>query len=183
MWNRLYVLGLVLLLVFVLFSPGFAQDEQLTVTTYYPSPFGSYRDLGVSNILAVGPVTPAGWGLGANPVAPGTILLSGTSAGIDMLDRTITAPAGPGSVFSWYNSTGALRLATLAPGGGKTEILGITRAGRVRENVSPTKPNGCFRMSYGSRSGLTRCPEGNVDLLLSLPNPANENGGYFYCCG
>ncbi len=33
-----------------------AQGEQLTITTYYPSPYGSYRDLAVTNSLAAGPV-------------------------------------------------------------------------------------------------------------------------------
>ena len=35
------ILGLVILLRLVSFA--FAQEETLTITTYYPSPYGSYR--------------------------------------------------------------------------------------------------------------------------------------------
>jgi hypothetical protein len=45
-----FILGL-LSLVFVSFAS--AQQEQLTITTYYPSPFGSYNEL-TTNRLAIG---------------------------------------------------------------------------------------------------------------------------------
>lgn len=52
------------LLFFLLFHLGcyfslFA-DETLTITTYYPSPYGSYQDLYVANTLGIGTTTPAG---------------------------------------------------------------------------------------------------------------------------
>ena len=39
--------------VFALFNLCFAADESITITTYYPSPYGEYNQLG-SNKLAVG---------------------------------------------------------------------------------------------------------------------------------
>lgn len=45
-------LGFVLFLILFLNSPGFSQ-ETLTITTYYPSPYGSYNELRV-NQMTVG---------------------------------------------------------------------------------------------------------------------------------
>jgi hypothetical protein len=39
-----------LVIVFLPILPGFAQ-EQITITTYYPAPFGVYRDVDVHNNL------------------------------------------------------------------------------------------------------------------------------------
>lgn len=47
--------GIIILFIFCLSSLSFSQ-EQLTITTYYPSPYGSYRDLKVTNTLEVGDV-------------------------------------------------------------------------------------------------------------------------------
>jgi hypothetical protein len=38
----------------------FAADETLTITTYYPSPYGSYNNLTVANSLSIGTTSPAG---------------------------------------------------------------------------------------------------------------------------
>ncbi len=40
-------------LVFIFISPVFSQNETLTITTYYPSPYGSYREL-KANMMAIG---------------------------------------------------------------------------------------------------------------------------------
>jgi|GEM_PF-2048678 len=186
MQNKLYILGLVLVFVLILPYPDYAQDEKLKLSTYYPSPFGSYRNLNVSNILAVGPVNPDNiWGVGV--ARPGTLLLSGTNAGLNIMDRNAGAWTGaPGNIFTWYAQGGLLRLSTgiLLPSGvlGIGDILHITSNGTVMEYVTPDHLNGCYRMSYGSSSGRTSCPTGTVDSTLSVPNPAYENGGYFYCC-
>ncbi|MCX5712554.1 MAG: hypothetical protein NTY47_05755 [Candidatus Omnitrophica bacterium] len=50
---------LVIAFVFFLCLPAFCeQNDQLTITTYYPSPNGSYKDLNVSNSIALGTTTP-----------------------------------------------------------------------------------------------------------------------------
>ena len=42
------------------FSCAYCADENLTITTYYPSPYGSYRDLTVSGRMAIGDVNNDG---------------------------------------------------------------------------------------------------------------------------
>jgi hypothetical protein len=41
--------------IFSLFSLIFSQQEHLTITTYYPSPYGSYRVLRVEGATGAGP--------------------------------------------------------------------------------------------------------------------------------
>ncbi len=44
MFKRTNIIGIVVFFIFVLFSLSFA-EETLTITTYYPSPYGSYNQL------------------------------------------------------------------------------------------------------------------------------------------
>lgn len=53
------IIPLVLGFIFLLFLPVFAQEE-ITITTYYPSPYGAYRDLQVGRALSVGDVNHDG---------------------------------------------------------------------------------------------------------------------------
>lgn len=50
------ILKLVLFLVLSFVAYAFASNETLTITTYYPSPYGSYNQL-KTNMLAVGSAT------------------------------------------------------------------------------------------------------------------------------
>jgi hypothetical protein len=50
--KKVYILCLGFILTFGLFSSAFA-EETMTITTYYPSPYGSYNELS-TNKLAVG---------------------------------------------------------------------------------------------------------------------------------
>jgi hypothetical protein len=47
-----------LMCLFVFSSVVNAADETLTITTYYPSPYGSYNNLSVANKLGVGTASP-----------------------------------------------------------------------------------------------------------------------------
>jgi len=49
-----------LCIIFLCAGLIFAQNEQLTITTYYPSPYGSYNDLTVSDRMAIGDVNNDG---------------------------------------------------------------------------------------------------------------------------
>jgi len=68
-------------------SLAFAADETLTITTYYPSPYGSYYNLYVSNTLGIGTATPAAkfqvkvTGDGLNEVADFSSILTNWTAG------------------------------------------------------------------------------------------------------
>jgi hypothetical protein len=56
--------SITLFFVLTLISLGFSQTqtEQLVITTYYPSPYGSYRNLYVSNNLGIGTTAPGPYG-------------------------------------------------------------------------------------------------------------------------
>ncbi len=43
--RNLFILAMSLSLVFILISSAFCADESLTITTYYPSPYGTYNEL------------------------------------------------------------------------------------------------------------------------------------------
>ena len=50
MSKLLNLIAITVVFIFILFSLSLAQ-EQITITTYYPSPYGSYQDLTVANSL------------------------------------------------------------------------------------------------------------------------------------
>lgn len=72
--------------VFGFFSLTRAAEETLTITTYYPSPYGSYNDLYVANKLGIGTTSPV--------------------AKLDISGGTFHAGSGTGSAS--YNSIGAI---------------------------------------------------------------------------
>lgn len=51
-------IGLIIFGVLVLFSSAYAREEELTITTYYPSPYGSYQQLYVADKLGIGTSAP-----------------------------------------------------------------------------------------------------------------------------
>ena len=63
--------------LFVLHSPAFSQTEEITITTYYPSPYGSYEELEADRFMIGAGTLPADDGvvnfqmLGADPGASG----------------------------------------------------------------------------------------------------------------
>ena len=68
-------INLVFIVVFGLFSLCFAAEESITITTYYPSPYGSYSQL-ATNRLAVGDTDGDGsLGAGDQPNRDGDIRL------------------------------------------------------------------------------------------------------------
>jgi len=85
--------------VIILCSISFGFCEDLTITTYYPSPNGSYQDLRVSNSLGVGS-TASAW-LDAHSPNNGMIVTGGTNAGLTLLARN-----GSNSFFTWFNQNG-----------------------------------------------------------------------------
>jgi len=43
------ILGIAIFFILALFSSGFAEEESFTITTYYPSPYGSYNELSTTS--------------------------------------------------------------------------------------------------------------------------------------
>jgi len=147
MGKRIKFSGLVVVLFFLgLVTCVYSQQENVTITTYYPSPSGSYKDLDVINKLRVGPFSM----FGAAASNPGSLVLSGSSAGLFMVDRTLaTYPGGAGNSFAWYNSGGIVRLWTPVNG----DILSVPSNGQMnfvsRFDNSDANPGATFRDSNG----------------------------------
>lgn len=165
--------------VFIFLALGFANaDEQLTISTYYPSPYGSYKNLSVSNWLAVGPVTGTDiWGSAGS--VPGAIVSSGGAAMVLFMDRNLTSyPTTPaaGNGYAWYDQSSAMRLWTYGTG----DIVRINSSGFITQYVSTTYPNGCYMMTFGSNSGRTQCPTGSVNS--SITTAASAQSGVIWCC-
>jgi len=72
-----FSLSLVLLLAY---PSLFAQEESITITTYYPSPYGSYNELYVASKLGIGTTSPTEE-LEVGGLSQGYIALSGHLSG------------------------------------------------------------------------------------------------------
>ena len=191
--NKLIVIPVVIgLVLFGFLSFSSAQQEHLTITTYYPSPFGSYRDLSVSNQLYVGPIGNIFSITVPETLHPGAITASGVAGGLYLVDQnlistTLTHPWATGQVFYWYNLGSKVRLNN-AGSTSASDVMTITTAGtlNVTGNLlawsNASHPNGCYMMSYGSTSGRTQCPTGTVDTSISKPIHPGSTGGYIWCC-
>jgi len=161
---------LVLLFAFgALVFYGYCQEERITLTTYYPSPFAVYRDLNVTRTLNMTQATAA---------AP--------SNGI-----YFAGPAGGAMIRGWANQ---LRLEVASNPANTIFIGSQAGTGMVIENDgdayfsgtellthSPGVGQGCVKFSYGSSSGAMNCPAG-FTLDLNLSGAPSATGGIFYCC-
>ena len=104
--SKLIVIPVIIGLILFGFLSLSSAQENLTITTYYPSPYGSYMDLRVSNQLSVGPISDIFSPTGASH--PGAVSLSGSDAGLYLVDRnlnsgTLNHPWIKGQVYYWYN--------------------------------------------------------------------------------
>lgn len=150
-------------------------QENITITTYYPSPHGSYNELEVH----------------------GSISLIRTGYDTGEL-RLVTEQ---GSIWNFHNradspvpgyDSNKLYL-TYSPDGGvnwTNPRLIVTTVGNVqasgqflmfRDPNSPVRQNGCLMLSYGSNSWRTTCPLGTT-LNTDISPPLSSQGGIFYCC-
>ena len=133
--------GLIIGILAFILLPSFAfSQEQITITTYYPSPYGSYQDLETQRLAVA---YPAGstifWDNFATVrTAYGdTIAIGGDAAGGDAEIR-ISAPANRNTVSFW-NST----LSTYA-------------------NIQAANLPGCKRIPYFANSGRRECGDRSV---------------------
>jgi hypothetical protein len=125
------VSGIMLLWVLFLFSLGFSQTqtEQLVITTYYPSPLGSYRNLYVSNNLGIGTTGPA-YSLEIRSTNAGQAAYirsdatSGTNYGIDAEAVGSGATTNIGGYFAARNATN--NYAIIVPAGYGNVGIGTT---------------------------------------------------------
>lgn len=150
------ILGLGILLCLV--SLAYAQ-EQITITTYYPSPFGSYRDLETQRLaVAYGqpPAIPSVFWNNFLTVKTGfgdTIAVGGDNVGNDAEIR-INAPAARNTVTFWNVGVVPNRLA------------------RVNAAI-------CLRRFFTPVSGVIQCPPNYA--IAEAPVAAGTFGSYLCC--
>lgn len=154
-------------------------QESLTITTYYPSPFGSYRDLTVSHGMNVGIFS-------AEPFAEGNVVLSGDNAMVTLWDIALNArPGAPvaGQRYSIRNSGRVLQVNTDGVAG--APLVAVTSAGDIEADgmiYVRQDQGGCFIVQYGTDSGSLPCPSGtSVNTVLSGAAPL-DTGGSMVCC-
>lgn len=104
--------SIVSMFLLILSSPGFSQTqtEQLVITTYYPSPYGSYRQLTVNDsgtaanrraleVNQSGAVAGTGYAIYATKTGASTVNVGGYfSASGGTANYALVVPAGGGSV-------------------------------------------------------------------------------------
>ena len=135
---------------------SYASEESLTITTYYPSPYGSYRELR-SQRIAIGNTyinrSTACW----DPPCPGggTDISDSASRDIDLIVQ------------------GNVGIGTVNPNA-KLDV-------RPSDTSRPT--NLCVRMDYTSSSGTTNCPSGYYIAMGSYAGMVTPPvPGYIICC-
>lgn len=151
-------------------------QEQVTITTYYPAPYGIYKELRADQ-LAVGSAYRN------SNLSDGNLIISG------MVGIGKAAPTRALDVVGNLNLVGNTSL------NGNLNITGNTRTTYVNASTpgyiyssdmvsvytSATHPAGCVILTYGSDSGTTTCPPNtNVDTTLS--GAASSAGGPMFCC-
>lgn len=159
MGKLLNALGITIFFILILFSSAFSQ-EQITVTAYYPSPYGSYKELRADQI-AIGSAyrDPV-----ANPLANGNLIVSG-NVGIG------TASPGQklGVVGNIKMSNG--RSTIFTQGDNNTTHVGgfqfLTYDNGVDNVWTPTDQNGSTVNSSIRLGGFGTFNSNTVNLLVS----------------
>ncbi len=121
----------------------YALAEDLTLTTYYPSPRGVYKELRATDSVAIGAVRGPWQPGGSSPLPTHRLLVAGQ--GVNRVDN-LTCPAGT----DWYNEDGS---GFVDDGECKSTVI-ITPTGQV--GIGTTSPstmldvNGQVRIRGGS---------------------------------
>lgn len=179
--------------VFLFWFLAYAQNETLTITTYYPSPQGSYKDLQVTNRLNVGLDRAGG-----NPNAVGMIVGGADGGAIQIAAHSTTQ--GPTTRFlrfgnvdnNWVFSpimsivnepAQRVGIGTITP----TQTLDVNGDTNISGNLTLSgnftltgTSNTCIRQTFTSVSGTQTCPAGyNVPMAPFSPS---STSGVFLCC-
>lgn len=205
---RLAVVSLFFL--FSLIFSGQAADETLTITTYYPSPYGSYNELSTTGNTTLA-TTNSTYCVGIGTTGPTSKFQIGTGTSLQQwsgstpyvliqgVDNEVATPAltvedeNLGTMFK-LTTTGDSTVGT-AYFGGKVGIGTTAPNARFQNNAAldTTRPtNMCVRVNYDAASGQRTCPAGYLNAIGSYAsanvnnNPANAvtppTSGYIICC-
>ncbi len=112
----------------------YALAEDLTLTTYYPSPRGMYNELRTSGDVAIGTTSPITGAPGSG--LPPRLYVLGTGVNTTLrIDNTTT-----GSELSpvVVNSVGDVGIGTTDPGGFKLRVVGTVRMDGLQLGTSAT---------------------------------------------
>ncbi len=147
---------------------GYCQEERITLTTYYPAPFGIYRDLNVTRTLnmSVANATNPTNGIYFNGPTGGAMMRGFTNQ-----LRIEIANAAANTIYMGSTT-------------GCGVVLGNDGNVYVCADVlvhSSGPGHGCFVVTYSSFSGITACP-GGYTVNLALSGVATTTGGVFFCC-
>lgn len=165
-----------ILLVFISFS--YAQEEQLTITTYYPSPHGSYRELRAQR-MAIGNTY---YDSGAHPWDKDGLCLSGEicdadlvvegNVGIGVLEPKAKLHVDAGIIVGGGSLSGGTGYAVSVSGcplnfivslGAGLDLCSATNAGEIRVPVPVTNCAGqavdglCYCGGVNGASYSWRC--------------------------
>jgi hypothetical protein len=158
--SRLIVISVVVgLALFGLLSFSLA-EENLTITTYYPSPYGSYRQLNVSNTLVVGPFSVV------DPATVSAVAVAGGTAEYIFARRNLPTVADP-TTYGWaagdryylYSQDGLAAYLSTDDFG---NIFGVTNAGSVHIYSAAETTTDGIGIVYGYTTGeQARYPQNN----------------------
>lgn len=153
----LITLRLILFFVLALFSSSFGAPETLTITTYYPAPYGSYLKL-TSDQIAVG----AGYRSSAIPTD--SLIVSGR-VGIGTI-----SPAVYGAKQTELDVVGEIA----------ANDLYVKDKGQWLSAMS-----WCVTVPYTANSGVTPCPSGTYawfEAIYGTDTSTIPTAGSFLCC-
>jgi hypothetical protein len=179
----------IVLFFFVTFVVASFAQEQVTITTYYPAPYGIYRELRTDQ-MAVGS------GYRATPLSNGNLIVEGSvaigSPGITERLRVqgnvaisqklatdgyaVACPNGWGcGVQTWdVYARASVRASQLCLGGS----VGGTDTGVCKSDWSS-----CHRNTFTSASGTRYCPAGTYIATGPFAQSAlAETSGWYLCC-
>ena len=175
--RKLYIFGLIALAGLII---GLAWAEQITLTTYYPAPYGAYNVL-KTNYLQAG-IDDTNCDYTRFSKATGDPVAAGNYVAGFMWNQN-DAAYGDGDDFTIC--TYEDRDVVLQPSGTGRVRVGTSNSSRDLEVYGDSyvhqELGGCIIMSYGENSWNTTCPPG-FHLDTSISPPISSDGGIFYCC-
>ncbi len=135
---------------------AYALAEDLTLTTYYPSPRGVYKELRATDSVAIG-ATRGPWQPGSSPLPAHRLLVAGQ--GVNRVD-SLTCPAGT----DWYNEDSS---GFVDDGECKPTVL-VTPTGQV--GIGTTSPVAALEVTSTASGFLP--PRLTTDQRQAVASPA-----------